>query len=155
MSLRIYIAYGSAADQVTALRLQALGGVNGLTVYVPPAFTRQDPAGQLDAQSEDKLRNSDVVLGVVTSWLSTSCRNELLWADANKRTIILAHPTAVEALSAHFAEKIVVFDPNYPAAAETAVIAELGKPGLQKDAVTAILALATIFLGLLIFSPQE
>lgn len=40
VSLRIYIAYGTAADQVTALRLQALGAVNGLTVYVPPALTR-------------------------------------------------------------------------------------------------------------------
>jgi hypothetical protein len=31
--MKVFIAYGGAADQVTALRLQALGAVNGLTVY--------------------------------------------------------------------------------------------------------------------------
>ena len=40
-AMKVFISYGSAADQVTALRLQALGAVNGLTVYVPPAYTRQ------------------------------------------------------------------------------------------------------------------
>jgi hypothetical protein len=39
--MKVFISYGAAADQVTALRLQALGAVNGLTVYVPPAYTRQ------------------------------------------------------------------------------------------------------------------
>jgi hypothetical protein len=48
--MKVFISYGDASDQVTALRLQALGAVNGLTVYVPPAFTRQGtsaPALQL------------------------------------------------------------------------------------------------------------
>lgn len=34
--MKVFISYGDIADQVTALRLQALGAVNGLTVYVPP-----------------------------------------------------------------------------------------------------------------------
>lgn len=34
------------ADQVTALRLRALGAVNGPTVYVPPAYTRKDVSGR-------------------------------------------------------------------------------------------------------------
>ena len=71
MSLQIYIAYGTAADQVTALRLQALGAVNGLAVYVPPASTRLEPTGQPDAQSEARLRESEVVLGVVTLALAS------------------------------------------------------------------------------------
>ncbi len=37
--MNAFISYGEAADQVTALRLQAVGTVNGLTVYVPPAYT--------------------------------------------------------------------------------------------------------------------
>ena len=41
--MKVFISYGDAADQVTALRLQALGAVNGLTVYVPPAYTRHTP----------------------------------------------------------------------------------------------------------------
>jgi hypothetical protein len=38
--MKVFISYGEAAGRVTALRLQAMGTVNGLTVYVPPAFTR-------------------------------------------------------------------------------------------------------------------
>jgi hypothetical protein len=61
MPLRIYIAYGAAANQVTALRLQALAAVNGLTVYVPPAYTRQDDSEHLDPQSDLRLREAHVV----------------------------------------------------------------------------------------------
>jgi hypothetical protein len=38
--MKVFISYGDVADQVTALRLQALAAVNGLTVFVPPAHTR-------------------------------------------------------------------------------------------------------------------
>ena len=156
VSLRIYIAYGAAADQATALRLQALGGVNGLTVYVPPAFTRQDPDGKLDARSEERLCSSDIVLGVVTLFLSEACQTELTCANnMKKRTLILCHPAAVEALAPHFAGEFVVFDPSSPAQAESAIVDALRKLGLHKDGMTALLGLATIFLGLLIFAPRE
>src|ERR1039457_4309990 len=36
--MKVFISYGATADQVTALRLQALGAVNGLTAYVPPGL---------------------------------------------------------------------------------------------------------------------
>ncbi len=36
--MKVFISYGDTGDQVTALRLQALGAVHGLTLYVPPAF---------------------------------------------------------------------------------------------------------------------
>jgi hypothetical protein len=49
--MKVFISYGDAGDQVTALRLQALGAVNGLTVYVPPAHTRQGVAILLDPAS--------------------------------------------------------------------------------------------------------
>jgi hypothetical protein len=39
--MKVFISYGDASDQVTALRLQALGAVNGLTVYVPPASSER------------------------------------------------------------------------------------------------------------------
>jgi hypothetical protein len=38
--MKVFISYGDTVDQVTALRLQAMGAVNGLTLYVPPAYTR-------------------------------------------------------------------------------------------------------------------
>ena len=37
--MKVFISCGSAADQVTALRLQAIAGVTGLTVYVPANTT--------------------------------------------------------------------------------------------------------------------
>jgi hypothetical protein len=40
-NMKVFISYGDASDQVTALGLQALGAVNGLTVYVPPAKASQ------------------------------------------------------------------------------------------------------------------
>jgi len=154
--LQIYIAYGTAADQVTALRLQALGAVNGLAVYVPPAFTRQEPAGRPDPQSEARLRESDVVLGVVTLALSEACRKELnLGKKMKKQIIVLADPVQAQALAPYFPLNLVVFDPSDPARAEQGIVQFLHKSGLQQDAAKALLALDTIALGLLIFAPQD
>src|ERR1035437_10669979 len=61
--MKVFISYGDAADQVTALRLQALGAVNGLTVYVPPAYTRQGLATLLDPEAAQKLNDAEVVFG--------------------------------------------------------------------------------------------
>jgi hypothetical protein len=44
--MKVFISYGDVSDQVTALRLQALAAVNGLTVYVPPAHTRRGVPGK-------------------------------------------------------------------------------------------------------------
>ena len=52
--MKVLISYGSAADLVTALRLQALGAVNGLTVYVAPAYTRKASAVLLDPRVRTK-----------------------------------------------------------------------------------------------------
>jgi len=75
--MNVFISYGSPSDQVTALRLQALGAVNSLRVYVPPAHTRHAPAPLLDAEIGQKLREAEVVLGVIGAELSEGCRQEL------------------------------------------------------------------------------
>ena len=72
--MKVFISYGAAADQVTALRLQALAAVNGLTVYVPPAYTRQGVLSVLDPDAVQKLQEADVVLGVVEAGLTDACR---------------------------------------------------------------------------------
>ena len=51
------MSYGSVADQVTALRLQALGAVNGLTIYVPAAYTRRLPYKSVPRSSTDAERH--------------------------------------------------------------------------------------------------
>jgi hypothetical protein len=63
--MKVFISYGDTADQVTALRLQALGAVNGLTVYVPPAHTRAAFPALIEPDVDRKLVEADVVLGIV------------------------------------------------------------------------------------------
>ena len=47
------------------VRLQTLAAVYGLTIYVPPATTRQTSAPELLAEVLQKLGESDVVLAVM------------------------------------------------------------------------------------------
>ena len=156
MSLRIYIAYGTAADQVTALRLQALGAVNGLTVYVPPAFTRQDLSAQLDPQSEQRLKESEFVLGVLTVALSETCRRELnLGKQLGKQTVVISEPALASQLAPYFPGSVLVIDPASPANAELRIVQFLQDADLKQDAAKALLALGTIALGLLLFAPQD
>ena len=65
--MKVFLSYGSAGDQVTALRLQALAAVNGLTAYVPPAYTRDSKAGVLDGDTASRIGDADVVLGVIAT----------------------------------------------------------------------------------------
>ena len=156
MSLRIYIAYGIAADQVTALRLQALGAVHGLTVYVPPAFTRQDPSGQLDPLSDQRLQESEIVLGVVTTALSEACRRELdLGKQLGKKTVVMSDPALTAQLAPQFPGSVLAIDPASPANSEQAIVQFLKNADLKRDAAKALLALGTIALGLMLFAPQE
>jgi hypothetical protein len=155
-TVKLYIAYGAASDQTTALRLQALGAVNGLNVYVPPSFTRTDDLPSMDAQSEGNLRTSDVVLGIVTSSVSESCRRELNTAKAlGRKTIVMAEPTIASQLEPFFPGNVLIINPADPARAELGIVDFLKKTDLEPGARTALLALGTLALGLLLFAPQD
>ena len=156
MALKLYIAYGAASDQVTALRLQALGAVNGITVYVPPAHTRTSLAAALDPQSEHNLHTAQVVLGVITSTLSEVCRQELNTAKSlGKNIVVMAEPSVATQLEPFFPGKILAIDAAEPAQAELGIVQFLKKMDLDQDARTALIALGTLALGLLLFAPQE
>lgn len=91
--MKVFISYGAAADQVTALRLQALGAVNGLTVHVPPAYTRQRAAAVLDAEAVQELNQAGVILAVVGAGLTDACRQELEMGIAlRKHMIVMSYP---------------------------------------------------------------
>ena len=111
--MKVFISYGDAADQVTALRLQALGAVNGLTVYVPPAHTRQAAAGLLDPEGAQKLSDAEVVLGVVGDGLTEACRQELkrVWRFA-KNMIVMAYPMFEPQLQPYFGSNLVGHRPT-------------------------------------------
>lgn len=156
--MKLYIAYGTAADQVIALRLQALGAVNGLSVYVPPAYTRQAGAAPLGAEAFDKVLDSDVILGVITTGMSDVCRQELDAARAfarKKEVIVLADPAIAPQLQDYFPGKVVVIDPGNPAQAEQQIVQFLKQTEIEQTARTALIALGTLALGLMLFAPQE
>lgn len=89
--MKVFLSYGGAADQVTALRLQALAAVNGLTAYVPPAYTRGATAPVLDPEMAPRLNEADVVLAVVGAGLTEACRQEINTGLAlSKPTIVMA-----------------------------------------------------------------
>ena len=93
--MKAFISYGDAADQVTALRLLGLGVANGVIVCVPPAHTRQSIPGvsnQLDPESAQKLREAEVVLGVVGTGLTEACRQQLNRPDSDWTVIAGSFP---------------------------------------------------------------
>jgi hypothetical protein len=153
--VKVFISYGDTSDQVTALRLQALGAVNGLTVYVPPAFTRQRAAALLDPDAAQKLNEAEVVLGVVGVGLTEACRQEINAAtDLRKTMIVMAHPEFASQLQPYF-RNLVVIDPENPSGAEFGMVEYLKNIEAQKGARNALLALGTLALGLLILAPAD
>ena len=153
--MKVFISYGAAADQVTALRLQALGVVNGLTVYVPPAHTRQGVEVLLDPESAQKLSEAEVVLGVVGAGLAEACRQELNAAMAlGKNMIIMSYPAFAYQLQQYFTN-LVVIDPANPDEAEVGIVGRLKAINAQQNAKKALLALGTLALGLLLFASVD
>jgi hypothetical protein len=153
--MNVFISYGNAADQVTALRLQALGAVNGLAVYVPPAHTRRSATVLLDSEVLKKLNETDVVLGVVGTGLSEACRQELNTSGTiAKPTIVMADPAYAEQLKPYFAN-LVMIDPVNPENTEIGIVRHLKAIKANEQAKKALIALGTLALGLLIFAPQE
>ena len=154
--MKIFISYGSTADQVTALRLQALAAVNGLQVYVPPVHTRQSSVPLLPAESAKMLNDSDVVLGVIRTVLSNACSQELNASlTLRKPTIVMADPIVAPQLQPIFGANLVVIDPASPDRAEAAIVERLKAMDVEQNTKKALIALGTLALGLLIFAPQD
>lgn len=151
--MTVIISYGSALDQVTALRLQALGAVNGLTVYVPPAYTRHLDQEFIDPDVSRKIQEADVVLGVILGGVSPSCRSELnLGLTLKKSMIVMSDPIFAPDLQPIFGSNLVIIDPANPGRAETDIVHRLKSQNVQKGAATALIALGTVTLGLMLLS---
>jgi hypothetical protein len=155
--MKVFISYGSIADQVTALRLQALAAVNGLTVYVPPAYTRQVLPAVLDTETGQKLNEADVILGIVggAGW-TEACTQELNAGIALKKNIIVMSDLALAPLlQPHSGSNLVVIDPANPDQAEKDMVGYLKTVNAEQNAKKALLALGTLALGLLRFAPAD
>ncbi len=149
--MKVFISYGSALDQVTALRLQALGAVNGLTVYVPPAYTRQPSSVSIEPETAQKLADADVVLGIVSVQLTGTCEKELNTGRIlGKPIIVMAGLAVAPLLQPYFGQSLVVIDPANPDETELGVVRHLKSLDAGQQAKKALIALGTLALGLVI-----
>ncbi len=149
--MKVFISYGSALDQVTALRLQALGAVHGLTVYVPPAYTREPSFMAVDPDSAQKLAATDTVLGIITGEVTSTCDQELMIGQSQKKPLIVMAGVAVaRLLQSRFGQNLVVIDPANPAETESAVVTRLKSLNASRQAENALLVVGTLALGLVI-----
>lgn len=155
--MKVFISYGSIADQVTALRLQALAAVNGLTVYVPPAYTRQVSPAVLEPETRQKLNEAAVILGVIgAAGPMEACTHELNAGIAlRKNTIVMSDPILAPVLQPHFGSTLVLLNPANPEQAEIEMVRYLKALNAEQNAKKALLALGTLALGLLIFANAE
>lgn len=151
--MKVFISYGSLPDQVTALRLQALGAAHGLIVYVPPAYTRHGFAPVHDANAQAKLVETDVVLGVLGTGLTETCRQELNTGLTLKKTmIVMASPRLAPGLGSTFGSNLVLIDPQDPGAAERTIVEHLAGMHTQQSTKDALLALGLLTVGLSLLS---
>ena len=153
--MKVFISYGNIADQVTALRLQALAAVNGLTVFVPPAFTQQGPAVP-DEDVLEKLKQADVVLGLIETGLAESCHQELNAAvQAGQKTIIMCSPAFLPAFEPYFKSSLVTIDPANPTQASIDIVRHLKAAESERSAQKALVGMGLLALGLLIVATGD
>lgn len=154
--MKVFISYGNALDQATALRLQALGAVNGLAVYVPPAYTRQGGAALVDPESAKRLGDAEMVLGVIGATVAEACRLELNSAmTMRKDLLVMASPQSASLLQGHFPSNVVVVDPANPEQTEREIVQHLRAVNTEKNAQRALVALGTLAFGLLMFAATD
>lgn len=156
MSLNIYISYGTAEDQVTALRLQALAAVNGFTAYVPPAQSRTNRS--VNSEMGARIQECDLFFGVHVLGTrfspSDACWQERAVALQHNKPRILTGQFGVVADGTPDHQEVIL-DPEQPDKSESRLLAFLGQSNLPLQMQQALKALATIALGLLMFAPQE
>jgi hypothetical protein len=97
--------------------------VNGLTVYVPPAYTREGVAAGIDPEASQKLNQADVAWGVASARVSEGCRHELNAGIAlGKNMIVMSAPALARRLQPAFGPNLVVIDPENPDQAEIGIV---------------------------------
>lgn len=154
-AMKVFISYSTASDQIVALRLQTLAAVYGLTIYVPPATTRQTPNPAISADVQQKLQESDVVLAVMMHNPAAAAVSEMNWALATGKLLIpIVSPFIPHEHYARFQPHFLV-NPSDPSQTEGAIVRFLAEKQQAEQTKTALLALATLALGLFLFSSDS
>jgi hypothetical protein len=153
--MKVFISYSTSLDQIIALRLQTLVAVYGMTIYVPPATTRNDTSGLLIPEVQKQLGESEVLLAVITHVPVLSAINEMNSAVASQKLLI---PIVAQGVPpeyyVHFRPYFLV-NPQDPSKTEEEIVRFLAEKQQAETAKKALLALATLAVGLLLFGSDS
>jgi hypothetical protein len=95
-------------------------------------------------------------LGVVGAGLTEACREELnTGIRLRKHMIVMSHPASAPQLQPAFGPNLVVIDPAHADRAEIGIVQYLKTIDGRQNVKTALLALGTLALGLLIMAPSD
>ncbi len=84
-------------------------------MFVPAAYTREGFAPIYDADAQLKLVETDVVLGVLGTGLTETCRQELnMGLTLKKNMIVMASPNLAPGLGSTFGSNLVLINPQDP-----------------------------------------
>jgi hypothetical protein len=152
--MKTFISYSTAEDQIIALRLQTLAAVSGMTVYVPPATTRQTWTGVLVPEVQKQLTESSVVLAVIMHNPTQSAVTEMNTAVRDGKLLIpivgnRVPPEQYATFRPHF-----VVNPQDPSQTELEIVNYL-KGRQQADAAKTGLVLGTLAIALLLLLASE
>jgi hypothetical protein len=152
--MKTFISYSTADDQIIALRLQTLAAVSGMTVYVPPATTRQVWGGVLVPEVQKELQESDVVLAVITENPTPGDVAEMNSAVASDKLLIpIVSELVPKEYYAQFQPYFVVNQKD-PSETEKRIVTFLD--GKQKtEAVKAGLLLGTLAVALVLLGSNS
>jgi hypothetical protein len=108
----------------------------------------------MDMESREKLKETDVILGVIgAAGFVEACREEINNGIAlQKNTIVLCDPVVEPLLRPHFGSNLVVLNPVDPAQTETRIVQHLKTMHAKQTEQKALVALSTLAIGLLIFA---
>jgi hypothetical protein len=153
--MKVFMSYSTAADQIVALRLQTLGAIYGLTIYVPSAMTRQTTNPELSTEVQQKLQDSDAVMAVMMHNPTAGAVSEMNWALATGKMLI---PIVSDSVSPEYYARFMphfIVNPADPSETERAIVQFLATKHRTEEANTGLLALATLTLGLFLFSSDS
>jgi hypothetical protein len=153
--MKVFISYSTYLDQIIALRLQTLASVYGMTIYVPPATTRQETSGLLIPEVQNQLRESEVLLAVITHVPVPSAINEMNSAVASQKLLIPIVSQGVPSqYYANFRPHFIV-DPQDPSKTEQEIVRFLAEKHQVETTKKGLLALATLAVALLLFGSDS
>ncbi len=146
--MKVFISYSTAVDQIIALRIQTMAAVYGIESYVPPATTRYLMNGQLPPGVQRALKESEVVLAVITHAPAPSAIEEMR-ESRGKVLIPIVSPGVPAQAYAQFPEVFVV-DPSNPSDVERRIVDYLSKKQSSEATRNALVALSALAVAVLL-----